>query len=102
MATYQELNELRSNSSLVVKAQVAVVVAAYNLIKSGTTPTAAQTKWAAAVLNAPQVEADKALKFALAKNAAATTAQILAATDATFQQHIDEVVPQLVAAMSAT
>lgn len=98
MATYAELQELRSNNSLVVKAQVAVVVAAYDLIKSGTTPTAAQTAWAANVLSAPAVEASKALMFILAKNSAAPVSQILAATDATVQAHVDEVVPSLVTA----
>ena len=98
MATYAELQGLRSENTLVVKTQVAVVVAAYNLIKTGTTPTAPQQKWAAAVLKSPAGEAEKALMFVLAKNAAATVAQITGATDATVQAHVDEVVPSLVAA----
>lgn len=101
MATYAELQGLRSDNGLTVKCQVAVVIEAFNLIKTGTTPTAAQQKWAAAVLSNPAQEAEKALMFVLAKNATATLAQITGASDATVQTHVAEVVPSLVAAYGA-
>jgi len=71
------------------------------LVKTGTTPTQAQMDWAAAVLQNPNAEAKKALRFVLAKNASATVAQITGASDATLQTNVDEVVPSLVAAYGA-
>lgn len=98
MATYEELHNLHSDNDLTLKTQTAVVVAAYDLVKTGTTPTAAEQKWASAVLNNPVEEAKKALRFVLAKNSGRTVATITGATDATLQSNVDEVVSSLVAA----
>jgi NAD/NADP transhydrogenase beta subunit len=98
MATYEELHNLQSDNDLTLKTQTAVVIAAYDLVKTGTTPTAAEQKWSAAVLSSPVQEAQKALRFVLAKNSAASVATITGATDATLQSNVDEVVSSLVAA----
>jgi len=99
MATYEELHSLESDGGLTYKTQVAVMVAAYDLVKTGTTPTAADQAWASAVLQNPVVEAKKALRFVLAKNSDATVSAITSATDATLQSNVNEVVPSLVAAL---
>jgi NAD/NADP transhydrogenase beta subunit len=98
MATYAELHSLESDNALTQKTQVAVTIAAYDLVKTGTTPTAAQSAWASAVLQSPIVEAKKALRFVLAKNSGADMSVITTASDATIQTNVNEVVPSLVAA----
>ena len=96
MATYSELHGLRSHDNLIKQTQIAVLIAAQNLVKTGTTPTAAQTAWAASVLGNPAGEAQKALLFVLAGNSSATVAQITGASDALVQAKVDEVVPALI------
>ena len=100
MATYSELNGLRSDSDLTEKTQVAVVVVAQNLIKDGATPTAPELAWSNSVLRDPAEEARKALLFVLASNSSATVEVITGASDATIQAKVDEVALQLIAAMA--
>jgi len=100
MATYSELHALKSHNDLIEKTQVAVVIAAQDLIKTGATPTAADRAWASAVLSDPAIEASKALMFLLAANKDSTVAQIEGVTDTTVQTKVDEVVAQLVSAFS--
>lgn len=99
MATYNELQGLFSDSDLVARTQVAVVIAANNLA-AGATPTAADKAWAAAVFDNPGNEARKALMSVLAENSSATVAQIQAATDATLQNNVNAIVPILVDALA--
>lgn len=94
MATYTELRQLFSNPDLREKVEVAVIIAANDLISG--TPTAAQTAWAAQCFASPANEASKALMAVLASNAALTTAQILAATDEQLQMRVDAAVQTLV------
>ena len=77
MATYEELHNLESDGGLTYKTQVAVMIAAYDLVKTGTTPTAADQAWASAVLQNPVVEAKKALRFVLAKNSDAIVVGVI-------------------------
>ena len=51
--------------------------------------------WAQRAIAAPDTEAARVLRFILAVNAAATPAQILAATDATILSAIEPVLPML-------
>jgi hypothetical protein len=95
MATYLELQGIFSDSSLLAKAQVAVVISAYNLVSSGT-PTAAQKAWATDVFSSPGLEAKKALMAVLAENNTMTIATIQGATDSALQTQIDAVVQILV------
>ena len=102
MATYNELRNLYDSSdadSLRAKIDVAVVVAANNLLSG--TPTAAEQQWAAYVASNPGVESEKAFRLLLAQNSAATVAQITNADDSTVQTNVDLVVPSLVVAFSA-
>lgn len=96
MASYLELRGLVNDADLVNKIDIAIVIAANNLLSG--TPTAAQQKWAAKVFNDPRSESQKALMAVLAKNNAASIAAIQAATDAAIQTQVDSVVGALVVA----
>lgn len=98
MATYQELRGLFSDSDLNEKVEVAVIIAANNLI--GGTPTTAQKAWAATAFSSPKSEASKALMAVLAENSGATVAQIQSATDASVQTNVNNVVSTLVDALA--
>ena len=98
MATYKELRDLFDDSDLTEKVEVAVVIAANNLISG--TPTTAQKAWAAAAFASPNAEARKALMAVLAENSGATVAQIQSATDASVQTNVNGVVPTLVDALA--
>jgi len=94
MATYKELKDLTKDSDLQDKVEVAVVVAANNLLSG--TPTTAQKAWAADVFGNPSSESKKALMAVLASNSAATVAQIRGAADSLVQAGVDAVVSVLV------
>ena len=96
MATYLELRGLYQNDDLRSRLEVAITVAAHALVTG--TPTVQDSAWASRALANPRAEAEKALRFVLADNRAATTTQILAANDATLQAKVALVVPALVAA----
>lgn len=96
MATYNELRDLFSDSTLVGRMQVAVVIAAHGLLAGA--PLADDRAWAASVLENPRVAAEQALLFALAANKDNSVAQIQGATDAVLQTAVDAVVPELVSA----
>lgn len=98
MATYTELRTLFTDSDLMEKVEVAVVIAANTLIAG--TPTAADKVWAASVFSNPKTEASKALMSVLAENNDAAVAVIQAATDTSIQTNVDAIVPILVDAMA--
>ena len=98
MATYQELRRLFTDSDLLEKVEVAIVIAANDML--ATTPTAAQKAWAAHVFANPGAEAKKALMAVLAGNSAATVGQIQAATDSSVQTQVDAVASVLADALA--
>lgn len=98
MATYQELRDLFDDSDLTEKVEVAVVIAANNLI--GGTPTTNEKAWAATAFANPNAEARKALMAVLAENSGLTVAQIQSATDAAVQTNVNAVVSTLVDALA--
>ena len=99
MATYQELRDLFSDDVLKNRLDIAVTVAAHDLLVAAS-PTLPEQQWASKTLADPRVEAEKALRFLLAANKAATIATIQAASDATLQSQVDSIVDSLVAANS--
>ena len=96
MATYTELRNLFANDEMKNKLDVAVVIAANDLLAG--TPTAAEQSWAAMVFDNPRTEGEKAYRAVLATNKNADTATILAASDTAIQAQVDAVVPSLVIA----
>lgn len=93
MATYVEIRNLFSDSSLLNRTGVATIVAA-NALLSGA-PTAASKAYAAAVFQDPEGEARKVLMAVLSANKALTVAQIQGVTDANLQTAVDAVIPML-------
>lgn len=98
MASYQELRGLFSDSDLMEKTEVAVVVAANNLV--GGAPTAAEKAWIAAVFANPGAEAQKALMNVLAANKGLAVSAIQSASDSALQTNVNAVVPTLVDALA--
>lgn len=96
MAGYLDLRGLFSNSDIINKIDIAVIVAANNVIVG--TPTVGQKKWAAFVFDSPRVESKKALMAIIAKNKELTINQILSATDNAIQSQVDSIVDLLVSA----
>ncbi len=97
MATYIEIRNLFNDSELSNRADVAVMIAASNLLAE-TTPTTEQQAWAAGVFSNPKGEGQKALMAVLSANASATVDAIKNASDSALQANVDAVVPALVAA----
>jgi len=96
MATYIEIRQLFNDSDLGNKVDVAVTIAANNLLAA--TPTAGELNWAADVFANPRAEGQKALMAVLAESNALTVDQIINATDAAIQTTVDAIVPSLVLA----
>lgn len=99
VATYLELRNLGNDSDLRNKSEVAVLVAANNVLR-GATPVDAEVGWAQAVLASPAMWAQRALWVALAQNKDLTVVQITGASDADLQTAIDAVVPVLARGMT--
>ncbi len=97
MATYDELFDLRSNSSLRNRVAVAAVKKAQALL-DGTTPTTDQVTWANSVLTSPMVMASKLLLYVLGANSSATVVVITGASDASIQTNVDAAADALIAA----
>ena len=99
MASYIELRNVVDDDTLRNRVDVAVVIAASDLLSG--TPTTSDQKWAANVLGNPRVEGAKALRSVIAINKDATVANILAASDAALQTNVDSVIPDLVVAFNS-
>jgi hypothetical protein len=95
MATYIELYDLRSNSSLLNKIVVASTKKAQTLIDLAA-PTASQLAWAKKVIDNPLGVSSALFNYVLAANSSATTAAIQSASDATIQANIDAVVDKFI------
>ena len=98
MAAYIDLRGLFSDDELKNRTDVAVIVAANNLLSG--TPSTAEQKWAAHVFSSPRSEGVKALMSVLATNNALTIAQIQGAQDSALQTAVDIAVPSLVIAFT--
>lgn len=88
MATYLELYGLREDSALLNRTSVAVAVKAQSLLDAAS-PPATHVTWALAAIENPASKAKALLYYVLAKNKAATIAQITAAPDDTLQTAIN-------------
>lgn len=100
MATYFELHDLMSSSSILDlrrRLRVAIVIKC-NAVAKAASPTAAAKEWARSALRDPQQYEDMVLRYVLADNAAATTAQITAASDAQVQTAVNAAVDALLGA----
>lgn len=95
MATYQELYDLGSNSALRNKIAVAVAIKAQTILDEAS-PTVAEVEWAKEALNAPLREADILMHYVLAANRAATTGQIVGATDSAIQTNVNAAVDKII------
>jgi hypothetical protein len=91
MATYQELRQASEDGPLLIKVQVACIVAANTIaVELDTVPLHTQRlKWAASAFADPISTAREMIWSVLAKNAAATPAQITGASDVTVQTNVD-------------
>jgi hypothetical protein len=98
MATYNEIRDLFSNDEFKNRVTTACVVSAYNLIMG--TPTANDNKFADSVFANADAMGRKVTMAVLAANKAATTAQVLSATDETIQAQVDLIIPSLVDALA--
>lgn len=94
MATYAELRNLLTDSSLTNKVTVAVGVAAETIRTeaAATTNHANRLLWAKRVFEDPVARAKEMLWAVVIANRAATVAQILTATDLVIQANVDAVV----------
>jgi hypothetical protein len=99
MATYNELFSLYSDTDMINKCTVAVLIKADEILAG--TPTTGDQKWAAYVSDNPVTEGRKAYRLLLAGNSGLTVAQIIGASDVTIQTKVDAVVPSLIAAFNA-
>ncbi len=94
MATYQELFDLRINQVLLDKVTVAVVVAAETVYAEagGVTNHANRIIWARETMINPSGMARVFMGPVLVANKAATTANIIGATDSAIQTNVDDVI----------
>lgn len=94
MATYVELDTLSTDATLLAKMRSAIAVAA-DVIRqeANTAPNNLNRKqWAIAALKDPTNAAKNIIWLVLAQNKAVTVAQINAASDATIQTAVDNVI----------
>ncbi len=99
MASYTDLRNLFSDDTMKNRIDVAIVIAASNLL--GGAPTADEQKWSAAVFSNPRTEGQKAYMAVIAANQGASVSAIQGATDAALQANVDSVVAALVVAHAA-
>lgn len=94
MATYAELRTASESPALLIQVKVACIIAADTVsLESAATPLHAERLlWAKRVYENPDTMAQRMVWAVLAKNKAATPAQIAAATDAAVQTNVDAAV----------
>ena len=96
MATYTELYNLKSDSSLRNRVAVAITIKSKDIIALET-PTQDQKNWATKAITNPAEQADKIYNYLLADNASATVSQIQSATDAAIQTKVNTIIDKLIA-----
>ena len=94
MATYNELRSLFGEGSLRNRVEVALCMKVHAILQEAT-PSAERLAWARTTLSNSYGEADSLLKYALAANAALTTAQLLGASDAALLTAVGAAVDKL-------
>ena len=97
MANYQELRDLYTDDALKNRLDVAITVAAHDLLVAAS-PTLEEQRWASHVLAGPRPEAEKALRFLVAANKGVSISAIKSPDDASLQTQVDGIVSSLVAA----
>lgn len=105
MATYLELRTIFTDSDLMEKLEVAVIIAAQTILAGDddTDPPWDQTagahdirvKWAAAAIKSTSTVATAMLKAVLAANNTLTVAQIQGASDAAIQSNVEAVIDSI-------
>lgn len=95
MATFEELQQLFSDSGLMIKVQSALILEAQALLDLAT-PTAAQKTWAVDTLYDPRVEVATVLRYVVAVNSNSTKEQIAGATEAQVKAGVAAVVIKLI------
>ncbi len=92
MATYEELYDLRTDSSLKNKVTMACVISAESVMNElATVPNHAnRLLWAKAVFANPAGEADRMYMAILAANSGLTVSQIQGATDSAIQTNVND------------
>ncbi len=95
MATYIELRDLFSDSALLNRIEVAIIIAA-----NGLADNASNNAWVSQAYSNPKAEAKKALMSVLAVNNGLTKTQIQGATDAALQTAVDTAVSTLIKALA--
>jgi len=100
MATYAELLDLASSSSIVGlrKRIVMAVLVKANIVAKAATPTAAARAWAQQALQNPQQYEQNMLNYILAEYNTQTTSAITNATDAQVQTAVNAAVDTLLGA----
>ena len=96
MATYLELYNMRDNDTLRQRIETALIIKAQSYLDGNATQS--ERAWAKMVFQDGHSESARMLKYLLAKNKAATVAQIEGVTDAALSTQIDAVAAQFVAA----
>lgn len=96
MAEYKDLVDLDTNSDFRDKVKIAVTIKAEGLLTK-VTPSTDEVTWAAKSLVSPVETADNIVRFVIAANNTATTAQILGASDAAIQANVDTAADALIA-----
>ena len=91
MATYIELFNLRSNSELRNRIQTAIAIKSHAILQEAT-PSPTRLSFAEEALKNPGSKIEEAMWFLFAANKAVSQADILSATDATVQSHVDNYV----------
>ena len=102
MASYVDIRSIWndvSNDGLKAQVEVATVIAAEAKLSDGAA-TAAEQKWAGAVLANPKGEAQKAMLSVIASNNGLTIAQMQGASDTDVQTKVDAVVDGLIVAFN--
>lgn len=100
MATYLELFDIVSSPTIVdlrKRLRVSIIIKA-NAIAKASSPSDAAKAFARAALADPQSYEDMVLRYVVADNSAATTAQIAAATDAQVQTAVNAAIDTLLGA----
>ena len=97
MATLLEQHDLYNDGDLIKKVTAALVVWAQGVIDQAT-PAAQDLAFAAQIMNSPNTEAHRIIKYVIAANGAQTVAAIQGATDAAIQTNVNDAAIKLAGA----
>lgn len=96
MATYAELQDIRSNNEgLLGKVLVAASIKAHAIMQE-VTPGANRLQWALDTLDRPEAVGGQLLNYVIAENNSATASQITGASDTAIQTNVDDAVDVIV------